>query len=107
MGTRLEAEEQIRFVEWARGHDDVKLVWSNPNEALYRNAKLRAMGFQKGMPDVMLIAGMCHYAIEFKREGESLRDDQADVLRILRKYGWTTTVAYSADEAKKFVERFL
>ncbi len=62
-------------------------------------AKLKQMGLQRGFPDFVLISprGLLH-ALELKRIGETLTDEQ-DVFRLwCVRYGVPHVVAYSIDE---------
>lgn len=63
-------------------------------------AKLRAMGLQKGWPDFMLFdpSGRLH-ALELKREGETLTEEQEDYQEWCISTGVPHSVNRSVDEA--------
>lgn len=63
-------------------------------------AKLRAMGLQKGWPDFMLFdpIGRLH-ALELKREGEGLTDEQREFLEWCFDHAVPHWVARTTDEA--------
>jgi VRR-NUC domain len=63
-------------------------------------ARLKRMGLQKGWPDIVLInpAGIFH-ALELKRVGEDLSEDQDQFQLWAIRHGVPHSVAYSLDEA--------
>lgn len=63
-------------------------------------AKLKAMGVQRGWPDFVLFdpRGRLH-ALELKREGETMSDDQEDFQTWCIAHGAPHSVAWSIDEA--------
>jgi hypothetical protein len=67
-------------------------------------AKLKAMGVQRGWPDLMLFSptGRFH-ALELKREGESLTEDQNSFAAWCAAAGVPYGVARTLDEALRFL----
>jgi hypothetical protein len=63
-------------------------------------AKLKAMGLQRGWPDFVLIspAGLFH-ALELKRQGEDMTEDQAAFAQWCVEKGVPHAVARSLEEA--------
>lgn len=106
MKTRETTEQQI-ICQW--------LTWNQisfmsiPNGAVIggRNKwaliqKLKNEGMLPGAPDLILIERSpegYQVAIEMKRKGGKLSDDQVDVIRRMRIAGWIVIVAEGADDA--------
>jgi hypothetical protein len=63
-------------------------------------ARLKAMGLQRGWPDFILVppSGLLH-ALELKRLGEQLTEEQEQLQRWFIVNGLPHSVAYSVDEA--------
>jgi hypothetical protein len=63
-------------------------------------ARLKRMGLQRGWPDFQLVSprGLFH-ALELKRLGEDLTDEQQDFQLWCCRFGVPHSVAYSFDEA--------
>lgn len=98
-----EDQEQIAFVAWVHDNHPGWLIWHTPNEATYKQARYqRAMGTRKGMPDILILP--IRAAIEFKSLGGKITKEQREILVYLNQIGWHTKIAYSNEEAQKFVE---
>jgi hypothetical protein len=70
-------------------------------------SKLRAMGLQKGWPDFMLFdpSGRLH-ALELKREGEGLTEDQQVFQTWCVERAVPYAIAWTTDEALSSLSRF-
>jgi len=103
-----EDTEQMSFVAWARTQPWIDLVWHVPNERKGKVARLYqwAMGVEPGIPDIHIFARGKRLVIEFKRRGEKPSSAQCRVLDIFGRYGYSQTVAYSDQEARRFVLSF-
>lgn len=102
--SKTEDREQMEFVTWAR--ENCELIWHTPNARKYSRASWaywNAMGVQAGIPDILMVYRGVRWALEFKRPGEKLTDEQEAVLGILRVQGWRVAVVESCEDAKKFV----
>lgn len=99
---------------------DYRLLFAIPNgQALIGNARnpaafmsyLRAEGFRKGAPDMLLALPRGRYAglfIELKRAASGVvSDEQKDMLRILLAAGYMTMVCYGAEDAKRVIVDYL
>jgi hypothetical protein len=79
-------------------------LWSHYPSGEHRDvrtaAKLKAMGVQRGWPDFTLFdpTGRLH-AVELKREGESLTEDQENFQEWVISHGVPHSVSRSVDEA--------
>ena len=108
-----EATEQIRFAKWLNAQGVLWVHAPNEGRRSYRTGKLlKAMGLKAGFPDVAIFArraGESHdvrgWAIEFKRPDNKPTKNQQRWLADLKRAGWRTTVAYSADEAIAWCRR--
>jgi hypothetical protein len=90
-----------RFIrsEWRWGHYP-----AGEHRDIRTAAKLRAMGVQRGWPDLMLFdgAGRLH-ALELKRQGETLTEDQAAFAAWCVGAGVPHAVVRSTDEALRIL----
>ena len=80
--------------------------------------KLKKMGVQAGMPDVMVFSqremivqglrgSFCGVAIELKIKPNRPTEKQLEVLQKLNRQGWFTAVCYTFDEAKEVLDKYL
>lgn len=80
--------------------------------------KLKKMGVQAGMPDVMVFyqrelvmdginGTYSGVAIELKVKPNKPTEKQLDVLKKLHHQGWLTAVCYTFDEAKEVIDKYL
>lgn len=83
--------------------DPAAVVWHTPNQGIRKIAygqKLRAMGVQAGMPDLMIFRGGRLYCLELKREkGGRVSRKQLECMRRLQDEGALCAVAAGVDEA--------
>lgn len=91
----------------------LKLMIAIPNAAK-RSYKLAAMlkaeGMRKGMLDVLFLVpmqGFAGLAIEFKKPGGKLTEEQAEYIGILQKANWLVAVETDAEAAIKLVKNYL
>lgn len=115
---RREFLEQKAYFEWVEimKKQDFRynMICSSQNGAhLANGAKtffaLKAGGFSKGFPDIGIFvpAGVHHGAfIEMKVKPNKLSKDQKWWLESLKKFGYCTTVAWSADQAMDLTEMY-
>jgi hypothetical protein len=95
---------QIAVATLLRDHARPEWRWTHfpagERRDVRTGARLKRMGLQKGWPDVVLIspAGLFH-ALELKREGEPLTDEQQEFQLWCCRFGVPHSVAYSFDEA--------
>jgi hypothetical protein len=67
-------------------------------------ARLKRMGLRKGWPDIVLVSpqGLFH-ALELKRLGENLTDEQAEFQLWAIRHNIPHSVAFTFDEALRFL----
>jgi len=99
-----EHEIQAAFVQWLR----LKKIWhfAVPNALKVGGVKLmaylKAEGLTAGVPDLIIPYRTKEYgslAIEMKRRGGTVKDNQKEWHEFLRGQGYRVVVCYSADEA--------
>lgn len=82
---------------------------ASPGGIKYRVNNKR-MGVRSGTPDYMLAVprGVYHGAfIEMKSADGRLSPEQETTLEKLREQGYATSICYSTDEARTFIEAYL
>lgn len=109
---------QKQYIEWVRiatiNHAELDLLFAVPNGE-YRpvkvGIKLNNEGVKKGVPDIMFPFPLGEYhgmAIEFKRPGGTISNEQRKYLRSLRDLSkWAVSVCFSADEGINFTKKYL
>jgi VRR-NUC domain len=86
-----------------RDHARPEWLWTHIASGELRDvrtaAKLKAMGVRRGWPDFILVPpiGQLH-ALELKRAGEKLTDDQQVFRDFCIRYGLPHVVAYTLDQ---------
>lgn len=106
-----EIDEQIAVVTWC----DIQgiPIWHNVNEGQRSFAAARqliAAGLRRGVPDLFIPQARNGYHgmfIEMKSEKGTLTPDQRAWLRDLRSWGYHAGVAYSFEEAKRAIEKYM
>ena len=84
-----------------------------PNEgkrSVVTGAQLKAMGMQRGFPDLFVpLARMGYHGlfIEMKAGRGRLSEHQREWLRRLNEYGYAVAVCYGADEAITKIRRYM
>lgn len=120
-----EHQEQAALVSWwflycNTIRTDYRLLFAIPNaQILLRHANnpaammayMRAEGFRKGAPDLLLAVPRGKYHglfIEMKRAASGVvSDEQKDMLRILSAAGYMCMVCYGAEDAKRVIMDYL
>lgn len=120
-----EHQEQSALCSWwhlyATTHGmDYRLLFAIPNAQLLMGhtknpaafmSYLRAEGFRKGAPDLLLAVPRGKYHglfIELKRAASGVvSDEQKDMLRILSAAGYMCMVCYGAEDAKRVIVDYL
>lgn len=79
------------------------VLWFHPANGGRRDkseaAKLKAMGVQPGIPDLMLVADGQTYGLELKTATGRLSQDQSAMLDALAAAGVTVAVSHGLDDA--------
>ena len=91
-------------------HPELALIHSIPNEATYRNGRLRAMGVKPGVPDLHLPVargGFHGLWLELKRPGEKPRPEQVYWHAALTAAGHRVVVCYTAETAMAEILAYL
>ena len=91
-------------------HPELALIYSIPNEATYKNRRLRAMGVKPGVPDIHLpIARAAFHGLwlELKRPGEKLCPEQVYWRAALTAAGHRVVVCYTAETAMAEILAYL
>ena len=91
-------------------HPELALIYSIPNEATYKNRRLRAMGVKPGVPDIHLpIARAAFHGLwlELKRPGEKPRPEQVYWHAALTAAGHKVCVHYTAETAMAEIFAYL
>ena len=81
-------------------------LYSNINEgkrSSWGGKELQLQGMQKGVPDICIVFSKEIIYIEFKREGETPKNEQAWFHHKLRALGHKVLVWYSVDDAIVFI----
>jgi len=107
----LEEDEQIAFVSWLEAH---KLKFTAIPNSTYTKSwsqkrKNTAMGLRSGLPDLLVITPRGLLFVEMKRkQGSVTSPEQKEWIEALNKIpNVQAEVCKGADEAIKFVSRFL
>lgn len=94
-------------------YPELKLMFAVPN-AGKRTFKVAAMmiaeGLRKGVLDILFPVARCGFiglAIEFKKPGKGLTEEQADFAEMLVKEGWLVVVMTDADAAIRTVKNYI
>jgi hypothetical protein len=99
----------IAVVQHLRTRAKPGWYWFHPANGEHRDkrtaAKLKAMGVQAGIADLLLIApdGTLH-ALELKRRGGVLSEAQRDFAAICERAGCPYSAAYDLDEALRILD---
>lgn len=76
-----------------------------------QGARLKQKGVKSGMPDIMVFkqntSDNTGLAIELKIKPNKPTPSQLTVLGQLKDEGWQTHIAYSFDEAKEVIDKYL
>lgn len=110
-----EITEQIKLFNWAKSIRDfvpeLKLLHHIPNEGKRTNgALLKAAGMTAGVPDLSLPVARRGYHglyIEMKFGDNKPTKMQKEFMGELKRQGYKTCVAYSADEARSEIRHYL
>lgn len=112
---RSETTEQINLFTWAERNKkfipELELMYHVPNEGKRTNGGLLKMaGLKSGVPDVCLpVARMGFHGlyIEMKFGKNKTTKDQEAYMKLLREQEYKTAVAYSFEEARAIIRRYL
>ncbi len=117
---KLDASEhgiQSAFIRWVRMaekmHPALQLMFAVPNggkRSVITAVLQKAEGVRKGVPDIMLPVprhGFTGLAIEFKKPGGRLSEDQVEYIQKLVEEDWIVDVLTDAEDAIKVVKKYL
>lgn len=114
--------EQVALFEWIALQTgrwpELALTFAVPNGAMMGGGKIGAIrarglmaeGMRPGVPDIFIPCPRhgCNGAfIEMKSRNGKLRANQQEYLEQAERYGYATCVAYGADDAIAFLERYM
>lgn len=114
---RSETTEQINLFNWAKRYEEfipeLKLMYHVPNEGKRSEGTakvLKAAGLKKGVPDIVLPVarkGFMGLYIEMKFGKNKATLEQREFMRLLEREGHKTVIAYSFEEAREIIRRYL
>ena len=109
----------IKRLRWQRDHPLVvhtanerntrTITTKNGKKISPEGMRLKAQGVVSGMPDIMVYQGRGEYlglAIELKRKGGRVSDNQRYVLDRLKRAGWKTAIVWSQDGLDEVMENY-
>jgi hypothetical protein len=103
-GSPKESRLQTDVADILKAHARMEWRWSHfpagERRDVRTGARLKRMGLQKGWPDFQLVSprGLFH-ALELKRAGEDLTEEQQDFQVWCCRFGVPHSVAYSLNDA--------
>lgn len=112
-----ESQIQQQFVQWleikARSDDRYNSFFKVPNETRGNFGwlmKMKREGLKKGVPDILCIEECPPFrglALEFKRKGGKVSQDQKQWLDRFSANKWLAQVVYTAEQAMAITEQYL
>lgn len=107
----MEIDEQVKVVTWCELHGiPVFHIVNEGKRTPWSGRQLVAAGLRRGVPDLCIPQARGGYHalyIEMKYGKNKLTEDQKYWLRLLKAEGNATYVAYSFEEAKEAIKKYL
>lgn len=110
----LEMQTQAAFFSWLSYYPRLRVsTFSIPNgggRSLIEAVNLKRTGVLSGIPDVFMAIPnktSCGAFIEFKASGNKVTKQQATMMEILQKNGYSCFVCCSLNEAREAVTKYL